>query len=116
MTTFNYHNRFFRSVANTPNGQVSGETVFHYHQDGDLVWATYQGGSIRFGTLIAKVDEQGRLEMRYQHLTHNGDLMTGQCQSTPTRLADGRFRLDEVWHWTSGDLSSGTSAIEEIAT
>lgn len=112
----NYHNRYFRSVANTANGEVSGDTTFHYRQEGQLVWASYQGGSIVFGTLIAKVDERGQLDMRYQHLNRTGELMTGRCHSTPTVLPDGRLRLDEVWQWTSGDRSQGTSAIEEIAT
>ena len=29
-------------------------------------------------------------------------------------LPDGRIRLHEKWQWTSGDLSSGESVIEEI--
>lgn len=113
MTTFNYHNRYFRSIANTPNGEVSGDTLFHYRQEGNVVWATYQGGSIVLGTLIASVDIDGCLEMRYQHLNQKGEFMTGQCHSTPSYLPDGRIRLDEVWQWTSGDHSSGTSAIVE---
>jgi hypothetical protein len=114
MPTFNYHNRHFRSIANTPNGEVSGDTVFHYQQEGDIVSATYRGGSIVYGTLIAKMDDDGCLDMRYQHINQKGDFMTGKCRSTPTRLPDDRIRLDEEWQWTSGDLSSGTSAIEEV--
>jgi hypothetical protein len=113
MSTFNYHNRYFRSIANTPNGEVSGDTVFHYQQEGNIVSAVYRGGNIVYGTLIAKVDADGCLDMRYQHLNQKGDFMTGKCRSTPTRLPDGRIRLDEEWQWTSGDLSSGTSAIIE---
>jgi len=113
MTT--YHNRYFRSIANSPNGEVSGDTIFHYRQEGDVVWATYSGGAIVFGTLIAKVDAGGGgLDMRYHHLNGDGELMTGQCRSTPTRLPGGRLRLDEVWQWMSGDMSSGASAVEEI--
>jgi hypothetical protein len=114
MTPPNYHNRCFRSIANSPNGEVSGDTIFHYRQEGDVVWATYRGGAIVFGTLIAKVEADGVLDMRYHHLNQSGELMTGQCRSTPTRLPDGRLRLDEVWQWTSGDHSSGTSAVAEI--
>jgi hypothetical protein len=114
MTPPNYHNRYFRSIANSPNGEVSGDTIFHYRQEGDVVWATYRGGAIVFGTLIAKVEADGVLDMRYHHLNQSGELMTGQCRSTPTRLPDGRLRLDEVWQWTSGDRSSGTSAVAEI--
>jgi hypothetical protein len=109
-----YDGRMFRSVANSANGEVDAQTVFRYYQQGNIVWATYQGGSIQWGTLIAKVDDAGCLEMRYQHINTLGELMTGQCASTPEILADGRIRLHEKWQWTSGDHSSGESIVEEI--
>lgn len=114
MNKINYDNKKFASVENSETGEVSGETVFHYRQKGDLVWAEYAGGAIVFGTLIAKVLENDCLEMSYQHLNESGDLMTGRCFSTPEILPDGRIRLFEKWQWTSGDLSAGESIIEEI--
>lgn len=109
-----YDGRRFRSVSNSPTGEVGAETVFTYHQKGDVVWATYEGGAIRFGTLIAKVDGNGVLDMRYHHVNAAGELMTGVCRSTPERLPDGRIRLHEQWRWTSGDGSTGESVIEEV--
>jgi hypothetical protein len=100
-------------VENSGSGEVGTETVFHYHQDGGLVWAEYSGGEIVRGTLIAKCSPDGRLDMRYQHYNRKGELMTGRCISTPELLPDGRIRLNEKWQWTSGDLSTGESAIEE---
>lgn len=114
MARINYDNRRFASVNNTANGEVTAETIFHYHQEGALVWATYRGGAIVFGTLIAKVDEQDCLEMRYQHLNTAGELMTGRCRSTPELLPDGRLRLHEAWQWTTGDGTQGVSVIEEL--
>ncbi len=114
----NYDKRIFRlntnSGSNSANGEVSAATVFHYHQQGDIVWATYSGGAIRFGTLVATVDATGCLDMRYQHVNERGELMTGQCHSSPTILTDGRLRLREHWKWTSGDHSAGVSEIEEV--
>ncbi len=109
-----YHNKVFRSVSNTDNGEVDATTLFYYLQEGNIVTATYQGGSILQGNLIAKVDEQGRLDMRYQHLNTRYQFMTGQCNSTPEILPDGSIRLHESWEWTSGDYSSGESVIEEV--
>ncbi|MEO7674414.1 MAG: n-acetylglutamate synthase, partial [Pyrinomonadaceae bacterium] len=57
----------------------------------------------------------GTLDIRYQHSTRRGELMTGECVSTPESLPDGRIRLKEQWRWTCGDLSSGESIIEEIS-
>ena len=109
-----YNNKLFRSIENTDNGEVSGDTIFHYWQEGKVVWATYKGGNITFGNLIASVDRNGNLDMRYQHVSENGDLKTGKCKSNPEILEDGRIRLHESWEWTSGDQSKGKSVIEEI--
>ncbi|HMV47176.1 MAG TPA: n-acetylglutamate synthase [Blastocatellia bacterium] len=114
MAEFNYHNRFFAGVTNSETGEVGADTIFHYRQDGDIVWATYAGGSIRFGTLVATMNADGYLDMRYQHVNQDGALCTGQCFSTPEVLPDGRYRLHERWQWTSGDLSAGSSVVEEL--
>ena len=114
MTKINYNNKKFASVQTSETGEVSSETVFHYHQKEAVVWAEYSGGEIVLGTLIAKVDEEGNLDMRYQHINKDNELMTGKCNSTPEILEDGRIRLYEKWQWTSGDFSSGESTIEEL--
>ena len=114
MNKINYNNKKFASISNAETGEVSGETVFHYRQKNDLVWAEYAGGEILFGNLIAKVLKDDCLEMRYQHLNKSGELMTGKCFSTPKILADGRIRLYEIWQWMCADFSTGESVVEEI--
>jgi len=115
VTKINYDNKTFASVRNSETGEVSSETVFHYHQKNNLVWAEYAGGEIVFGNLIAKVTDNDSLEMRYQHLNKNGELMTGKCFSVPETLSDGRIQLHEKWQWTSGDFSKGESIVEETS-
>ncbi len=114
MIDINYHDRFLISMSNSVSGEVGADTVFHYRQHGAVVWATYEGGQIQFGTLVATVKDDGALDMRYQHVNQDGELMTGNCRSTPELLPDGRLRLHESWQWTSGDGSRGESIIEEI--
>ena len=112
--SISYDNRKFRSVANSDNGEVGGDTIFHYHQDGNVVWADYAGGEIVRGTLIANILTDDSPDMRYQHINRRGELMTGTCRSFPEQLPDGRLRLNEEWQWTCGDNSSGYSVIEEL--
>lgn len=112
--TISYHDRRFRPIVNAQGGDVSHDTLFHYHQQDDIVWATYAGGAVRFGTLIATVDDSGRLDMRYQHVAVDGTIKAGRCTSTPEALPDGRLRLHESWNWTEGGEGSGTSVIEEM--
>ena len=108
--------KVFRAVSNTANGEVDGQTVFHYSQSGDIVTARYSGGPIVQGQLLATMDDHGELDMRYHHLNREGQFKIGMCRSVPTRLPDGRIRFDEAWQWLCDDLSSGRSAIEEQAT
>lgn len=112
--SIDYDGRRFRSVENSASGEVGPETVFAYKQDGDVVSATYEGGDVRSGVLIATADDGGNLDARYAHVNAAGGLMTGECRSTPEVLPDGRIRLHEEWRWTSGDGSSGRSVVEEI--
>lgn len=113
-TPIHYDGKWFRTVRNTPNGEVSGETVFRYHQQGRLVWAEYEGGGILKGHLVAVADPEGNLDMRYHHVNDRHELMTGICRSRPEILEDGRIRLHEEREWTCKDRSKGTSIVEEI--
>lgn len=115
MEEINYHDRHFAPITTSGNGEAGSDTVFHYRQDGAIVWATYEGGTIRFGSLIAQVCTDGSLEMRYQHINAAGEFMHGRCRSRPEVLGDGRLRLYERWEWLSGDGSKGESVVEEIA-
>ena len=106
--------KIFTSLENTANGEVGADTLFHYHQEGDLISADYAGGSIVKGHLLGKMFPDGTLEFRYHHINVDGEFMLGQCHSTPELLADGRLQFHEKWQWLSGDKSSGESIIIEI--
>ena len=115
MSNIDYNDKRFRSVTNSATGEVGGDTVFYYHQSDNIVTAEFSGGEIVSGHLIAVCHGGGQLDMRYYHVNSRGELMTGVCRSTPEMLDDGRIRLHETWQWTSGNMSAGTSVLEEIA-
>lgn len=113
----NYSGRRFRPVSNTPNGEVSGGTLFHYEQHGELFTATYAGGGIRHGQMLGACDADGNLRFCYQHLSESGELRSGVCESRPEVLSDGRIRLHERWRWTHGagdQVAEGESVVEEV--
>ncbi|MBF6057273.1 n-acetylglutamate synthase [Thiomicrorhabdus sp. HH1] len=114
MAKIDYDKRRFHTWSNSGNGEVGEETLFDYHQQDNLVTATYKGGEILSGHLIAKVLPDQRLDMRYHHLNRSGDLKIGTCISTPRYLEDGRLSLDEVWQWLCDDFSCGQSRIVEF--
>ena len=114
MSKINYDKRVFKTVSNSETGEVSSETIFYYHQKGNVVWAEYEGGEIIFGNLIARVYEDDSLEICYQHLNMKGGFMTGKGVSKPEILENGKIRLHEKWQWTCKDFASGESIVEEI--
>jgi hypothetical protein len=112
-TMISYNNKTFRPVQNTENGETSSDTLFYYHQVGNILTSEYSGGQIVKGHLIGIVSPEGMIDMRYHQVNQSGELMTGICVSTPELLPNGKIRLHEKWTWTSGDGSSGYSIIEE---
>ncbi len=114
MSHINYNNRKFRPQTSSANSQVSSHTIFHYQQQDNILWATYQGGAIERGHLIGLVASDGTIEMRYHHIDNQGQLRTGVCRSQPELLNNGKLLLHESWQWTSGDSSKGVSVLEEI--
>lgn len=110
---FNYDKKLFKAIQNSNNGQVAEGLTFLYRQKNNIVTCEYAGGDIIQGHLIGLVDEKGIIQMRYHQVDVNGQLMTGKCTSTPNVMANGKIRLHEVWQWTSGDESKGSSILEE---
>ena len=111
MTGASLDGRRFRSVRNE-GGEVDAGTTFEYHEEGDLVWARYDGGAIRLGFLVG-LREGDSLVARYAQVTTDGETATGRTESRVEVLGDGRLRLREDWSWDSRP-GSGTSVVEEI--
>jgi hypothetical protein len=110
----NYHQRIFRAVSNSENGEVSSATTFKYFQEGNILSGEYAGGNIVKGNIIGKINADHTLSFSYQHIDPKGDILTGRCHSKPEIMANGKIRLYEKWQWTCRDFSEGTSIIEEI--
>lgn len=110
----NYHNKKFKSVSNSENGEISEDVIFHYKQKRNILTCEYSGGQITKGHLIGIVDEDGVINMRYHQVNKQNVLMTGACNSKPEKMPNGKIKLFEKWQWTSGDLSKGNSILEEI--
>lgn len=112
--TINYHDKRFKALSNSENGEVGSNTIFHYRQEGNVIWATYKGDQIKMGTLTGIILPSGNLQFNYQHVNVEDVIMTGICQSAPELNEEKKVILHETWQWTSGDRSKGTSQIIEI--
>ena len=112
--SLSYDGKKFVPQVNTENGEVDGQTVFEYHQDGNVLWADYSGGEIIKGQLMGTVDSKGELDFYYQHINLQNQIRVGKCHSVPRILDNGKIELSEEWQWLNGDMSKGASVIREI--
>jgi hypothetical protein len=105
----NYDGRRFRALDIS-----DGSAVAQYHQNGDLLWGEFAGGSVRRGSLCGLCRPGGELEFAYTTVLMTGEVIAGHCRSTPQVLADGRIRLSETWQRFGVNAAAGVSEIEEV--
>ena len=103
--------RTFVGAHNSASGEVSGETVFRYHEHDGMVWAEYGGGAVVRGYLVGTRTGDD-LDFRYVHLSAGGGTASGHCTARLELLTDGRIRSHETWQWESRD-GAGSSVVEE---
>ncbi|MBT2373199.1 hypothetical protein [Pseudomonas fluorescens] len=101
-------------VAGNARGLSGAGTVFHYHVDGNAISSTYQGGRIRIGNQVGRVTGPDTIELLYQCLTTEGEILAGWSRGTVGVDQAGRTTLAFVWGWLSGATGGGESSYVEV--
>ncbi|MEL7426368.1 MAG: hypothetical protein AAFN81_25460 [Bacteroidota bacterium] len=109
----NLNDKKFWTAANAV-GVSSSETLFHYHQQGQTITGTYSGGKIQEGYLLGKQVSEDQIEMLYQCLTVEGQLLAGESKGRLSKNAEGLLEIRYAWNWLNGDQSGGHSHYIEI--
>ncbi|SDR91217.1 hypothetical protein [Pseudomonas prosekii] len=107
------HNRRF-AVAGNAHGVSGAGTVFHYYVDGHVISSTYQGGRIRTGNQVGHVTGPDTIELLFQCLTTDGEMLAGWSRGTVGVDDAGRTTLAFVWGWLSGATGGGESSYVEV--
>jgi len=110
MTSFISYDQLAFRVPGEPDGPSA-----RYHQQGDLVWADFDGGEVRRGSVVGTCDDGGVLRLSYCMVLRAGSIISGRSTSTPQRLADGRIRLTERWERYGPDAATGVSYLEQVS-
>ncbi|MGM4919682.1 hypothetical protein [Tardiphaga sp. 813_E8_N1_3] len=100
-----------RSFVTTDNahGLSTAATTFQYASDGATVTGSYHGGHISVGQIVGKSTSPDTIELLFQCLTTDGQLLSGQSSGRVARNHDGLLTIDFDWSWLTGDRSGGTS-------
>lgn len=107
------NNRRF-TVADNVHGLSDASTVFHYHVEEDVISGTYQGGRIRMGNQVGRATGPDTIELLYQCLTTEGEMLAGWSRGTVGVDQAGRTTLTFVWGWLSGATGGGESSYVEL--
>lgn len=113
MSQYNFNNKRFSTVANSSGGQANSETVFTYSQEGKLVTADYSGGGVRFGKIIARLQDD-TLDMVYQCMTDDLQLKAGKAIANIHYNENNKMVLFLNWEWITGGSDKGQSTYVEI--
>jgi hypothetical protein len=105
--SIDYDGRRFRKL-----GGGDG-TCAEYHQRGNLVWAVFEGGRVRRGTITGTCDAAGVLRLAYTMVLDSGEVIAGHSTNSPQRHG-GTLVLREVWERYGDQAESGVSYLEEI--
>lgn len=105
----NYDGKRFRAAGAGPEASTAV-----YRQKGDLVWAEFQGGEVRRGSLTGLCAQDGTLDFAYTMVLDTGAVISGRNVSVPEILPDGRIRLNERWERYGRHADQGISTIVEV--
>ncbi|UII71572.1 hypothetical protein LVW35_28790 [Pseudomonas sp. HN11] len=109
-----HHRRFV--VANNTQGLSGAGTVFHYQVEGHAISSTYQGGRIRNGQQVGRVTGPDTIELLYQCLTTEGELLAGWSRGTVGVDEIGLTTLAFSWGWLAGATGGGESRYVELVS
>ncbi|WP_288954581.1 hypothetical protein [uncultured Polaribacter sp.] len=108
MSAFNFHNKTFYLVENSESGKVNADTVFKYQQKENVVTADYSGGTIKYGKIIATLDND-ILHMLYQCVTSENELKAGKAIAKISYTKENKMLLKLNWQWLNGNKEKGVS-------
>jgi len=113
MKNINFNNKKFALLENSKNGEVNSDTIFEYKQEGNLVTATYLGGSVRYGSIIAHLNDT-ELDMVYQCLTNDNQLKAGKAIAKVSLTDNNKIKLTLDWQWLTDTKGFGKSEYIEV--
>jgi hypothetical protein len=102
------------AVASNSHGLSGSDTVFHYLVEGDAISSTYQGGRILIGQQVGRVTGPNTIELLFQCLTTESELLAGWSRGTVGVDHAGRTTLAFEWGWLSGATGGGESRYVEL--
>jgi hypothetical protein len=106
--------RTFRALSNSGHGQSNSATEMQFTGDEDYITATYAGGGVRLGQVLARRSTDDALDMHYHAGSTSGEIRAGHGRATFVADGQGKMRMFIEWQWLTGDHAPGHSEWVEV--
>lgn len=100
-------------VSTSENGVVDHNTIFHFRQKQDMIYAQYSGGQIAQGYLVGNLIGTS-ISFTYCQRQVDGVLDYGASKAILS-YENGRLRITEKFEWASRPGKSGINILEEVS-
>lgn len=110
---FNFDNKKLRiTLIEGPDTEVNEDTIFHFHQEENIIWAEYSGGKVKLGRLIGVLNGEN-LTHSYIQINMKDEINSGQGNSKISLNEANKLQIIEEWEWKSQE-GKGKSVMTEI--
>lgn len=109
----NLSNKNFELVENS-DGHASAKTIMKFSEQINPFIGTYTGPNNVYGQVIVRTSKDSLIEMLYQSLTTEDELVAGKAIITLSENESGKLLMQLNWQWLTGSLSSDVSIWHEI--
>ncbi len=100
------------AVESDENGVINQNTIFRFRQEGQKVYAEYQGGRVDQGYLVGIRTASG-LQFRYCQLESDGSLNGGLSNCEIVSGPNNKIQIIEKFQWHSRP-GGGRNVIQEM--
>ncbi|OLS23788.1 MAG: hypothetical protein HeimC2_25270 [Candidatus Heimdallarchaeota archaeon LC_2] len=110
---YNFNGKKFRIThIEGPDTEVNEKTIFHFHQENDVIWGEYSGGKVKLGRLIGIITGN-KLKHNYIQINLNNEINSGEGNSTIQQIEESKLQIVEEWEWKS-QTGKGKSVMTEL--
>ncbi|MCK5032858.1 MAG: GNAT family N-acetyltransferase [Calditrichia bacterium] len=110
---YDFNKKKFKVIRNDgQDAEVNMDTIFHYIQNQELLYAEYSGGLVKYGEIFGVI-ENDAISFYYEQENLKDIKSRGKSTDKIKILENGKLQLIDEWEWSSKN-GRGICILEEI--
>ncbi len=99
LTHYNFHKKQFAVIQNDgADVEVNVDTLFNFYQNGELLYAEYKGGKVKYGEIFGLI-ENDTIHFYYSQVNFEGGKNAGSSKDEIKVLPNNKLQLIDKWEW-----------------